>query len=109
MPSVDSPLLIDFERCRVIHPEDGRDGLSVPSLTQFNALLARVEALETSTSALLVQVAALEALLENDSFTLTAGGPWFYNTQSGKWNLLTAVGADNAEQLQLSAPASAPA
>lgn len=102
-------MLIDFDRCRVIHPAGGRSGLEVPSLEEFNALLARVETLENSTAALLVQVAALEALLSNSAFTLTARGPWFYNADSGKWNLLTVVGAANAEQTQLSAPAAAPA
>jgi hypothetical protein len=109
MPGVESPILLDFDRCRLVHAESGRDGLSVPSLAQFNALLARVEVLETSTAALLVQVAALEALLANSTFTLTATGPWFYNAESGKWNQLTVVGAESAEQTQLSAPAAAPA
>lgn len=113
MPAVDSPLLIDFARCRVIHAEDGRaeGGLSVPSLAEFNALLARVAALEAATAtatalaarvttletaavALAARVAALEAA--------PAGSASLYaqNSDTLDWYQLLLRGGTGAEQVE---------
>jgi hypothetical protein len=110
MPAVDSPILLDFERCRLVHAESGRSGLSVPSLEQFTALLERVELLETSNTSLIERVTELEAdavALEARVAALEAapaGGAaalYAQNSDTLDWYELLVRGATGAEQVEL--------
>ena len=44
----------------------------------------------------------------NSYIRITTSGLWLYNATTSKWNLLTNVGTEQAEQLQLGAAASSP-